>query len=103
MKRKKVHVYIHVYFKVVYTYQTLECDVGPGQILAFATGALNVPPMGFPIPPNIRFITGDDPRALPTASTCSLTLALPLSLTEYNNFKERMTMAVLNTVGFGQL
>ena len=49
------------------------------------------------------YITGDDPRALPTASTCSLTLALPLSLTEYNNFKERMTMAVLNTVRFGQL
>ena len=58
------------------------------QILAFATGASNVPPIGFPIPPSIRLIAGDNSRALPTASTCSLTLGLPLSLTKYNNFKE---------------
>ena len=59
--------------------------------------------MGFPVSPNISFIGGDNPRQLPTASTCSLTLKLPLTLTEYDNFKERMTMAVLNTVGFGQV
>ena len=74
-----------------------------GQILSFATGASKVPPMGFPMSPTIHFISGDDPRALPTASTCSLTLGLPLALTDYDNFKERMTMAVLNTVGFGQI
>ena len=82
---------------------TLELGVDPGKILAFATGASNVPPMGFPVSPNISFIGGDDPRQLPTASTCSLTLKLPLTLTEYDNFKEHMTMAVLNTVGFGQI
>ena len=81
---------------------TLELGVDPGKILAFATGASNVPPMGFPVSPNISFI-GDDPRQLPTASTCSLILKFPLTLTEYDNFKERMTMAVLNTVGFGQV
>ena len=85
------------------TYLTLELGVDPGQILAFATGASKVPPMGFPVSPNISFISGDDPWELPTASTCSLTLKLPLALTEYDNFKERMTMAVLNTVGFGQI
>ena len=49
--------------------------------LLFGTEALNVPLMGFLISPSIRFITVDDPRALPTASTCSLTLGLLLSLT----------------------
>jgi len=71
--------------------------------LAFATGASKVPPMGFPVSPKITFISGEDPRELPTASTCSLTLRLPLALNEYENFKERMTLAILNTVGFGQI
>lgn len=73
------------------------------QILAFATGASKIPSMGFPVSPRIQFIFNDNPRALPTASICSLTLRLPLALTKYDNFKEQMTMAVLNIVGFGQI
>ena len=86
-----------------YAYLTLECGVDLGKILSFATGMSKVPPMGFPMSPAIHFISGDDPRALPIASTCSLTLGLPLALSDYDNFKEGKTMAVLNTVRFGQI
>lgn len=72
------------------------------QILAFGTGATKLPPMGFPIKPTITFIV-DQSCTLPTTSTCSLTIRLPLALVDYEQFKERMTMAILNTVGFGQV
>ena len=57
--------------------------------------------MGFPLRPSITFLPDDGSHSLPTASTCSLTLRLPLALENYDNFKDKMTMAVLNTVGFG--
>ena len=74
----------------------------PTQILAFVTGAFKIPPMGFPTRPTITFIT-DKSLFLPTASTCALSLKLPLSLVSYESFKENMTMAILNTIGFGQV
>lgn len=76
--------------------------VTPSQILAFVTGAPKVPPMGFPIRPTITFIS-DESLLLPTASTCALTLRLPLALVNYEDFKNKLTMAILNTVGFGQV
>ena len=76
--------------------------VTAAHILAFATGATKPPPMGFPIRPTITFIA-DQSSTLPTASTCSLTLRLPLALNDYEQFKDRMSLAILNTVGFGQV
>lgn len=59
--------------------------------------------MGFPLRPSITFLPDDGSQChpLPTASTCSLTLRLPLVLENYGEFRDKMTMAVLNTVGFG--
>ena len=57
--------------------------------------------MGFPLRPSITFLPDDGSHPLPTASTCSLTLRLPLALENYDNFKDKMTMVILNTVGFG--
>ena len=69
----------------------------------FVTGIDRVPPMGFPLKPTISFLPDDGVQTLPTTSTCSLILRLPLSLVNYEDFKSKMTMAVLNTIGFGQI
>lgn len=76
--------------------------VTPSQILSFVTGAPRIPPMGFSNSPTIRF-NDDKNKFLPTASTCSLVLWLPLALQEYQQFKEKFDFAVQNTIGFGQV
>ena len=58
--------------------------------------------MGFSLRPTITFIS-DETRIFPTASACSLTLRIPLTLVSYDMFKEKVTTAFLNTVGFGQV
>ena len=73
---------------------TLEC------ILAFATGACKVPPVGFSPDPKILF-QQDSP--LPTANTCANILSLPLLCQKYDDFKQKMAMAITNAVGFGQV
>ena len=77
-------------------------DVTLASVLAFVTGAPSVPPMGFDRTITIQFID-DKTKTLPTASTCSLKLRLPLSLVEYEHFKQMMNFAIQNTVGFGQV
>ena len=76
--------------------------VTPAHILAFVTGAMNIPPMGFPKLLSIMFIE-DKSKLLPTASTCSLQLSLPCALSDYSLFTEQFDFAILNTVGFGQV
>lgn len=61
-----------------------------------------MPPMGFDREISIHFIDDKD-KTLPTASTCSLVLRLPLSLTMYEEFKEKVDFAIMNTFGFGQV
>ena len=80
-----------------------ECGVSISKIMMFVTGVERVPPMGFPLKPTISFLPDDGMQTLPTASTCSLILRLPLSLVNYEDFKEKMKFDVLNTIGFGQL
>ena len=80
-----------------------ECGVSPSKILMFVTGVDKVSPTGFPLKPTISFLPDDGVQTLPTTSTCSLILQLPLALVNYKDFKSKMTMAVLNTIGFGQI
>ena len=82
--------------------QNDEGGVTPSKILSFITGAEKPPPMGFAQQPTIRFIE-DKTKILPTASTCVLSLYFPLPLTEYQSFQHNMDMAILNTIGFGQV
>ena len=85
--------------------QDLEGDrsaLTPSSVLAFVTGSPTIPPMGFDRPLTIHFIN-DKSKTLPTASTCSLVLRLPLALVEYEHFKEMIDFAMQNTVGFGQV
>ncbi|CAI5673965.1 unnamed protein product [Oreochromis niloticus] len=75
-----------------------------GTILAFATGANTVPPIGFSPQPSIEFLH-QEPDAqtmskLPIANTCINCLKLPLH-TSYKDFQENMDFALGNTHGFG--
>ncbi|XP_037548507.1 G2/M phase-specific E3 ubiquitin-protein ligase, partial [Nematolebias whitei] len=75
-------------------------------ILVFATGANEIPPIGFIPAPSIEFLhEGSEESSsklmLPMANTCINCLKLPL-LTTYEVFKENMDFALWNTQGFGR-
>ncbi|XP_050950442.1 G2/M phase-specific E3 ubiquitin-protein ligase [Labeo rohita] len=93
------------------TFRTLLCHAPEGgsdrlgKILAFATGADAIPPIGFSPQPSIEFLHQDDApstaRLLPMANTCINCLKLPLHIS-YQAFKESMEFALGNTQGFGR-
>ena len=81
------------------------------KLMVFTTGAQLPPPKDFTQQPSIQFTAHG---TLPTASTCSCTLFLPLRQSvnldstgdpdyDYGTFRERMDVAVLHTVGLGLL
>ncbi|XP_029998120.1 G2/M phase-specific E3 ubiquitin-protein ligase-like [Sphaeramia orbicularis] len=89
--------------------QDAEEEEGPSKlqkILAFATGASVVPPIGFSPSPSIQFIhKGDDDFSctpmFPMANTCVNCIKLPLHVS-YLLFKEKFDFALGNTYGFGR-
>ena len=66
-------------------------------ILSFATGATNIPLLGFETEGSMAFL--HDGGMFPTASTCSMMLRLPI-VTDYEVFKEKMAYGILNAHGF---
>ncbi|XP_076738804.1 G2/M phase-specific E3 ubiquitin-protein ligase-like [Maylandia zebra] len=90
--------------------QDAEEEEGPSKlqkILAFATGATAVPPIGFSPAPSIEFIhRGDDDFSstpiFPLANTCVNCIRLPLHVS-YQLFKEKFDFALGNTYGFGRV
>ncbi|TKS71947.1 G2/M phase-specific E3 ubiquitin-protein ligase [Collichthys lucidus] len=84
-------------------------EEGPSKlqkILAFATGASVVPPIGFSPSPSVEFIhKGDDDFSstplFPMANTCINCIKLPLHVS-YQLFKEKFDFALGNTYGFGR-
>ncbi|XP_071777645.1 G2/M phase-specific E3 ubiquitin-protein ligase-like [Centroberyx gerrardi] len=89
--------------------QDAEEEEGPSKlqkILAFATGASVVPPIGFSPTPSVQFIhKGDDDFSstpmFPMANTCVNCIKLPLHVS-YQLFKEKFDFALGNTYGFGR-
>ncbi|XP_051804669.1 G2/M phase-specific E3 ubiquitin-protein ligase-like [Acanthochromis polyacanthus] len=87
--------------------QDAEEEEGPSKlqkILAFATGASVVPPIGFSPSPSVEFIhKGDDDFSsiplFPMANTCVNCIRLPLHAS-YQLFKEKFDFALGNTYGF---
>ena len=69
-------------------------------ILIFATGADQIPPMGFVPTPSVTF---DASTRFPMANTCANVLILPLNAGDgnYSTFKEKMDTAILGSPGFG--
>ena len=78
------------------------CSTTLGEVLTFATGNDEIPPLGFIPMPSIRF--WEDVR--PKANTCDTTLYLPLfpnvnGEVAYEEFKEKMDDGILNSPSFG--
>ena len=69
-------------------------------VLAFATGASTVPPMGFIEQPSLCFQTES---LYPRANTCSNVIFLSLIDVTFDLFVYYMTHGILNTAGFGQV
>ncbi|KAL3999210.1 G2/M phase-specific E3 ubiquitin-protein ligase [Sarotherodon galilaeus] len=90
--------------------QDAEEEEGPSKlqkILAFATRATAVPPIGFSPALSIEFIyRGDDDFSstpiFPLANTCVNCIRLPLHVS-YQLFKEKFDFALGNTYGFGRV
>ena len=64
----------------------------------FCTATDGEPPTGFERKHEIDFTDED---RLPEANTCAFKLRLSRRHAEYNTFKEKMDIAILNTYGFG--
>ena len=69
-------------------------------ILVFVSGACTVPPCGFGKSGSLEFLHGPE-AILPTSSTCDITLRIPTCLSDYDTFKEMMTLGMLGHDGFG--
>ena len=63
----------------------------------FISGTDQIPPMGFDHPITVTFINEEK---IPFVNTCSLYITLPRNLKE-KEFKEKMDLAILGSVGFG--
>lgn len=87
-------------------------EVALEDVLCFWTGARAVPPLGFPRPSiitddgqrdrslSVEFY--DDVGRLPYASTCALTLWLPINSDDLD-FNSRLTRALTECGGFGKV
>lgn len=76
------------------------------KVLAFATGATVVPPVGFSPSPSVEFLhEGDEDFSpipmFPMANTCINCIRLPLHKS-YEDFKAKFDFALGNTYGFGK-
>lgn len=69
------------------------------KLLAFATGASEVPPIGFSKNLHLTFLH-DDNSKFPKANTCSLELHLPIHIS-YEDFRSNMDFGILNGAVFG--
>ena len=67
-------------------------------VISFS-GADRPPPLGFRTQPDLEFL--DQNAILPTASTCSLVIRLPICHSNYDDFKDAMILALHGNNGFG--
>nr|XP_006814196.1 PREDICTED: G2/M phase-specific E3 ubiquitin-protein ligase-like [Saccoglossus kowalevskii] len=83
-----------------------ECEspVSLKDIIVFATGLDDIPPLGFSPSPTLEFNEGkeDTNMVLPMANTCSNILRIPL-VKSYKIFKDSMKFGLQNSAGFGRV
>ena len=69
-----------------------------GDVLAFFTGTVHLPPLGFEAGCTLNF---NDEGHYPTASTCGLILTLPTKWPDLQSFAAKFIYGVQNHGGFG--
>lgn len=67
-------------------------------VCVFFSGAMSIPPAGWPKKPTLQF---SHQSQFPTSSTCSLILRLSAMHTSYDSFKEAMVLGIKGNDGFG--
>ena len=98
--RVRTHTHTHTHTHTVGRDISREDDsddilcLGLETLLAFITGADHLPPLGFVCKPKICF-THSKVSKLPTASTCTPALYVPVHLTDYSEFKSALTLHYL--------
>ncbi|XP_058621115.1 G2/M phase-specific E3 ubiquitin-protein ligase-like [Onychostoma macrolepis] len=83
-----------------------EEDVGISfeDVLVFVTAADSIPPLGFQQNCQVEFYDQEEPtRRIPYASTCALTLYLPRGVSEEEDFRELMFLAIKGSLRFGKV
>ena len=74
-------------------------------VFRFITGSYSFPPLGLPEPIKVKFVHGcsDHCKCRPTASTCQLTINLPVHASTLSELESIMVSALLEGYGFGNL
>ena len=70
------------------------------ELLVFATGANEEPPLEFDPVPSLQFLQDS---TFPEANTCSDILHVPIHHETYEEFKNAMELGLLKCAGFGKL
>lgn len=72
-------------------------------ILFFATGCREIPPIGFEVEPSLEFqhSCGSEGGRYPKANTCACSIQLPVVHNSFTHFKENMEFGIANGGGFG--
>lgn len=78
---------------------TEELKISLETVLVFFTGADSVPPLGYPT----AFLRFHDDSDFPTASTCAISLTLPIKHEHFTDFKRSMDIALSMHGGFGKM
>ena len=69
-------------------------------LLAFTTGADQIPPLGFDGIAQVNFLH-EGWQILPTACTCAPSISLPTVHETYDSFKAAMVEEIVSGFGFG--
>lgn len=75
------------------------------EIMKWISGTKTAPLLGFQERLSIGFVHGcpDNCRCRPTASTCDLSMKLPVHINSLSEMMEMMTSAIKDCVGFGRV
>jgi len=81
------------------------CTLSFEEVLFFATGLKQIPPLGFNPSPTIAFLHDREEdgqqSTFPKANTCSCCLQLPVVQASYDSFVEALVFGIKNSQGFG--
>ena len=69
-------------------------------LLAFTTGADQIPPLGFDGIAEVHFLH-EESEILPTACTCAPSISLPTVFETYDSFKAAMVEGIVSGFEFG--
>ena len=74
-------------------------------LFRFITGTYTLPPLGFPEQLKVKFVHGclENCKCRPTASTCELSIHLPVHANTPGGIRELMISAMLEGYGFGKI